>query len=256
MGLIFSADILTPASTMARSVNASYPANNVNSLWHLKRRFRATDALTDDWLLKFDMGEAKDVAGILLANVNFDAVQVQANGSDSWSSPAYDSGERTVSQNPFTGRYQVYIPVSFTQQWIRLYIPASASAVGDYTSAWEVGSIAILGSIHELAKGARELTRGASDQVETVRFPSGAHEAAQVGDALRWEGEFAWTPRRVKDEPDLLQLNRKLRAQPVVYYRNGSDTWDAYICRRDNTYSAMERGIHIEAQAMRFVEIL
>lgn len=256
MGLIFSADILSPASTTPRTVNASYPAGNVNSLWHLKRRFRAQDAITDDWLLKFDLGEAKNVAGILLADVNFDAVQIQANGSDSWISPTYDSGEIAVSQNPFTGRYQVYIPASLAQQWIRLYIPASASAVGDYTSVWEVGSVAILGSVNELAKGARELTRGASDQVETVKFPSGAHEAVQVGDSLRWQGEFAWTPRRVKDESGLLQLNRAFRGQPFVYYRNGDDTWDAYICRRDSSYSAMEKGVHIEAQSMRFVEII
>ena len=256
MGLIFSADILTPASATARSVNASYPAANVNDLWHLKRRLRAQDAITDDWLLKFDLGESKDVAGVLLADVNFDAVQIQASGSDSWSSPAYDSGEISVSQNPFTGRYQVYIPVSFTQQWIRLYIPASASAVGDYMSAWEVGSVAILGSVNELAKGARELTRGASDQVETVKLPSGAHEAVQVGDSLRWQGEFSWTPRRVENESGLLQLNRALRGQPFVYYRNGGDTWDAYICRRDGSYSARESGIHVEAQSMRFVEII
>lgn len=256
MGLIFSADILTPASTTARSANASYPAGNVNSLWRLKRRFRAQDAITDDWLLKFDLGSAKSVAGILLADVNFDAVQIQANDSDSWSSPAYDSGEIAVSQNPFTGRYQVYIPASFTQQWIRLYIPASASAVGDYTSAWEVGSIAILASVNELTKGARELSRGASDQVEVVKLPSGAHEAVQIGDSLRWQGEFSWTPRRVENESELLQLNRALRGHPFVYYRNDGDTSDAYICRRDSSYSARESGIHVEAQSMRFVEII
>ena len=256
MGMIFSSDILDLGTISARSQNASYPASNVGDLWHLKRRFRAGDAITGDWLLKFDLGATISVAGIFLNDVNFDKVQIQAHGSDAWSTPDYDSGEIPISQNPFTGRYQVYIPVSFSKQWVRIYIPSSATVVGDYTSAWEIGTVVLLGSVNELSKGAQELSRGASDQVQTIKLPSGAHEAVQVGDALRWEGEFAWAPRRIEKESDLLTLNRALRGDPLVYYDNQGDTWDAYLCRRDTSYSASEAGLHVESQAMKLVEII
>jgi len=256
MGMIISSDILDLGAISARTENASYPAGNVSDLWHLKRRFRAQDATTGDWLLKFDLGSSKAVAGILLNDVNFDRVQIQAGDSDAWDSPAYDSGEVIVSQNLYTGRYQVYIPASFARQWIRVYIPDTASTVGDYADAWEVGTVVLLGSVTEIAKGAQEISREVRDQIETIDLPSGAQEVVQVGDVLRWQSELAWAPRRKEGESDLLSLNRVQRGDPIVFYRNAGDTWDAYLCRRDTSYSATERGVHVEIQETRLVEII
>lgn len=256
MGFIISSDILDLGSISARTENASYPAGNVSNLWHLKRRFRAQDATAGDWLLKFDLGSTTTVASIFLNDVNFDKVQIQANDSDSWDSPAYDSGEVTISQNSYTGRYQVYIPASFTRQWVRVYIPSTASAVGYYTDAWEVGTVVLLGSVTEIAKGAREIRRGAEDQIETVNLPSGAQEVVQVGDVFRWQGELSWIPRRAGDESELLTIHRTQRGNPIIFYRNSGDSWDAYLCRRDTSYSATEYSVRLEAEETRLVEII
>jgi len=128
--------------------------------------------------------------------------------------------------------------------------------VGDYADAWEVGTVVLLGSVTEIAKGAQEISREVRDQIETIDLPSGAQEVVQVGDVLRWQSELAWAPRRKEGESDLLSLNRVQRGDPIVFYRNAGDTWDAYLCRRDTSYSATERGVHVEIQETRLVEII
>jgi len=232
---IVSNDFVDLGTITSRSEATGYADDNVENYWHLKRRFRADDLAKNNWLLKFNFGSAETAVAVVLYDVNFDEVQVEGHGSDNWGTPDYDSGVIEVSQNIFTGRYQVFIPLtSFNYQWMRIFIPNSAGAVGDYTTKWEVGAVVVLDSYENIEKS--EYTRTALASYEDKELPHGGFERISLGDELRWEGEIEIPRRTEEDEDQYWTFNLFDMSKPMIFYENRSDTQNVYLCLRDDAY--------------------
>lgn len=219
------------ASITARSAVAGYDKVNVMDRWNLKRRFRADDVTATDYLMKFDFGTTQTLVGIFLNDVNFNKVKIEGHATDSWSSPTYPGTDLTVSQNPVTGRYQIYIPVTFAYRWLRIYIPAGTTAVGDYTTKWEIGTVCFLSAVTTLAKNM------SWDYGQTGKhfYKDSVNERVQTGEEIRWEGSLVFGNRTTSNETELWTLNKMNMALPFVYYENGGNTSEAYLCVRDDS---------------------
>lgn len=230
---IVSTDFIDLGTITSRSED--YADDNVKNYWHLKRRFRASDTTKNNWLLKFNFGSTQSAVAVVLYDVNFDKVQIEGHGSDAWGTPDYDSGVIEVSQNIFTGRYQVYIPLtSFNYQWMRIFIPSTAAAVGDYTTKWEVGAVVVLDSVDTIEKYG--YIRTAVQEFEDKPLPHGGFERISLGDELRWEGTIE-IPRKVEDdETQYWTFNRYDISTPMIFYENRGSTQNAYLCIRDDAY--------------------
>ena len=244
MAVIYSADFIDLGTITSRTEASGYSDDNVADKWRLKRRFRAGDNNTNDWLLKFNLGSAKSVAAIVLLDVNFDTVQFQGHASDSWGAPSYESSELTVSQNKLTGRYNIYATIGETYQWWRIFIPSGASAVGSYTSKWEVGTVAILDSATEFTRNiSYGYTRSAEDAIKEIKLPHGGVEAVDIGGGvLKWIGEFEWENIQETNEDEVWALGRQGRAAPLIWYENDGDTSQVYCCRRATNFTGTIQG--------------
>jgi len=230
---IVSADFVDLGTITSRSED--YADDNVENYWHLKRRFRASDFTKNDWLLKFDFGAAKSVVAVVLYDVNFDEVQIQGHGSDAWGAPSYDGDVVEISQNSLTGRYQVFIPLTgFNYQWMRIFIPNSASAVSDYTTKLEVGAVVVLDSYATIEK--YEYIRKAVKMYEDKPLPHGGFERVSLGDELRWEGTIEIPRRAESDEGQYWTFNLFDISTPMIFYENRGDTQNVYLCLRDDAY--------------------
>lgn len=145
-----------------------------------------------------------------------------------------------ISQDDETGRYNVFADLSgipFNNQYMRLYIPQSATAVGDYTDKWQIGSLACLASAPELVKGPYEYEAIPLDSTEkVVKLGDGGSREIITSRLHRWSAELRFGNLESGDDAELKALNR-LRS-PIVFYENDGDTSKVYICRRDGKYSS------------------
>lgn len=262
MGVIFSNSFVAVANAniTARSANASYPKINVMDNWHLSRCFRAADVTANDYLLKFNFGAAQSLSAILLRNVNFDTVKIQGHASDSWGSPSYAGSNLTVSQDPITGRYNIYIPItSFNYQYLRIFIPAGTSEVGTSISEWKIGNVLFMSSITTLSKN---ISYGYNDTGEqaskTISLPhGGAGESVELGDLTAWQGEVSFGYRAESDESELWTVNAMHAGKPIMFYLNDSDTSEAWLCKRDGNYkSTLIANGHVQGNSFRLTEII
>ena len=220
------------ANITTRTASTGYDAINVMDRWNLKQRFRAGDANTNDWLMKFYFGGVQTIVGILLYDVNFSKVKIQGHGADSWGgSLDYAGTDLTVSQNAITGRYQIYIPLTaFTPTYSRIFIPSGTAAVSGYTTKWEIGAVCFLSSVTTLV---HNVSYG-YEQTGKHFYKTSVNERIQTGEEIRWQGRLPFGNRSTANEAELWALNRMNMAQPFVYYENGSDTSAAYLCIRDD----------------------
>ena len=236
--IILSNDFVSLSTITSRTEATGYADDNVGEHWHLKRRFRANDVTANDWLLKFNFGAAKTVVGVFLNDVNFDKVKIQGHATDAWGTPSYDGSEITISRDAIVDRYKVYIPITgFNLQWMRIFIPSGASAVGDYTTKWEVGTIIVLDSITALAKNmAYGYERTAKKAFTDIKLPHGGFERVNLGDAPRWEGKLIFGMRDDDDESELWTINNYNIGDPLLFYENDTSTSRVYLCLRDDAY--------------------
>lgn len=226
-----------PIVISARTVTTGYPAENVLDHWNLKKRFRGNDVATSNYLLHFDLGSATELVAIFLNDVNFNRVRIQGDAADSWTTPDEPGTDITISQNAITGRYQVYIPLTdFQYRYVRIYIPSSASAVGGYTSKWEVGAVCLMTAVTELAEnmswGYSQTARQLYKQTMTTRI--------KLWETVRWEGRLLFNQRSKATQSDLMSLSRMDMASPMVFYENRGDTSAAYLCVRDDAMEVAE----------------
>jgi len=257
--IIFSNDFVDLGTITSRSEASGYADDNIKDHWHLKRRFRANDVTANNWLLKFNFGAAKSVVGVFLNDVNFDKVKIQGHSSDTWGSPSYNGSEITISRDEIVDRYKVYIPISgFNLQWMRIFIPSGAAAVGDYTTKWEVGTVVVLDSATMLAKNmAYGYERDGKKAFSDIDLPHGGFERVNLGDDLRWEAKLAFDIREESEESELWIVNNYNIGDPVIFYENREDTSKAYLCLRDDSYrlTLTEYNI-IEGNAIRLKELI
>lgn len=224
---------VTNANITARSQSTGYAKINVMDRWNMRRRFRADDVTTNDYLLKFNFGAAQVVAGIFLNDVNFNKVKIQGHASDSWGSPSYAGTDLTVSQNAVTGRYQIYIPLTaFNYQYLRIFIPTGTTAVGGYTTKWEMGTVCFLSAVTELA---HNISYGYTESGKHF-YKTAVNERVQTGEEIRWEGKLVFGNRPSTNAAELWTLNRMNMALPFVYYENLTSTANAYLCVRDDEF--------------------
>lgn len=264
--LIITNDLISVADAeiTARSTAAGFEKKAVMDFWHLKRRHRADDLVKSDVnpLFRLDMGAAMTVAAILLNDINYDKVRIRGHATDlnnDWTASTFDSGDVTVSQNAWTGRYQAFIPLTaFDLRWIAVCTPAAASAVGSYLTKWETGTVVLLDSATALTVNmSYGFQEWADDGYDEVTFPGGGLERVNLRDEMRWYCQCPFGARTPTDETELKTLNRYHRAEPLVWYRNNSDTSEAYLCVRDDPYKSETQALNIvNGNTLSFKELI
>lgn len=241
MGILFSDDIIAvaDANISARSVASGFAKADVMDFWHLKLRLRANDLTKSNInpLLIFNLGAATEVVAVLLNDVNFDKARIRGHASNlgtDWSTSSFDSGDVSVGQAK-TGRCQGYIPLtSFNYQYLAVFTPAAASAVGEYTTAWEVGTVVILGSATELSPSH---AMGYTQELEQPYQDVGRSGRVSLNDVPAWQAEVFFSSRPATDT-GVWTFNRINFASPFVFYENAGDTAAAYLVIKDRNFEA------------------
>jgi len=138
--------------------------------------------------------------------------------------PDHDSGELVVSQSKRTGRYNIiYIPSAVvTKQWMRVFIPNAASAVGSYTTKWEVGAMVALDSYETIEIYGYSQT--AVKAFEDISLPHGGTERVSLGDMWCWKGTVDIPQRAEGDEDQYWTFNLFDPSEPMIFYENRGET--------------------------------
>lgn len=243
--IIVSKDIISVANAeiTAQSTASSFAKVNVMDFWHLKRRWRM-DSLTKSSInpvIYFDLGSAKTIDSIILNDVNFDKVVIlghASNLSTDWTAASFSSGEISISKDAQIDRYKVYIPLtSFNYRWLAICVPSAASAVGSYTTKWEIGTVLPLDSIHTFTHNmSPEYRRGAQRAYGDIELKSGHVERVEFGE-IRWTATLSFGNRTVTEEVDLTTMNNMNISEPFIFYENNSDISKVYLCLRNSDYS-------------------
>ena len=236
--MIITTAYLTGLTFTARSAEASYPATNLDDLWHLKRRFRAADATKSDtdYLIKINFGAAQALAAVFLNDINFNKIRIRGHASDlgnNWGAATFDSGELTVSLDAWTQRYKIVAELTaFNYQWIAIQVPAAATMVGDYTTKFEIGSILCLTAI-------TALTADPTEYEQETYQPSvdiGRSGKIAISDILEWRGKLTFGPRSTSNEAELIAINAMDYTTPILFY-DETGTEAAWIVVKDNNYA-------------------
>ncbi len=244
MGNVIITNKIKASSSTAitmRSNSARYPKKNALIYTNLGRRARSTDVTGSTWLFKLHLGSAKTkLEGIMLNDVNFSKIRIEASTVDSWASPSYAT-TKAVFLDSFVNRYKVYIPVNVNHMYIRGYIPAGASVVGSVTTAWSISSIVLLTSAPRLAQNiAYGYTRRATKPYRDITLSYGGIRRVSLSSNLRWEADVPLGARASTDETELWTINAMDNAKPFVFYEGSSSsgiaTSKAYLCLRSADY--------------------
>lgn len=245
--LIYSQSFITVAddAITARTSASGYDKVDIMDYWHLKARHRATDLTASDTstLFRIDLTTASQaVAGVYLSDVNYDKVRIYGHATDigagSWAGATWPTSKAdiTLSQNPWTGRYQGYIPTSgFAYRWMGIIVPAAATAVGSYTTTWETGVVCIMSSVTTLSINLGYPLRQSTNHPFTDTGRSGR---ISLGDVVQWVGEISFGVRSRTDEAEAQAFGRLSASTPVFVYLNQDNTSEAYLCLRDQGYSS------------------
>ncbi len=226
---------LTSSMLTARSENASYPKVNCLKQLRLMDVYRAADVTATNYLMKINFGGAQSVAAVALLNCNFNKAQIQGHASDVWTAPSYAGTSLTVSQNKYTGRYNIFIPLTaFNYQYMRVYIPAGTTEVGTAQSQWQIGTMVIMSSATSLTTN---IAYGFSQSADEVTEDIGGDKAS-ISSVMEWKGTISFGSRtRTTNEAEILALGRMSKSRPVLIYLNDSDTSEVYLCYREDEYS-------------------
>lgn len=252
-------DVYGTSAITSRSEDSNHPDDNICNFRSLPKDFRAQDQTVNDWLLKINFGSAKDLAALLLNDVNFDKVTIQGNATDSWGTPSFTQNF-TISEDDWVERYKAYCALtSFNYQWLRVFIPSDASLVGDL-SVWAVSSLAALLTAKTITLSP-QISYGyncTSDiKVKDSNKKSGGKERIGEGSDLIWKGEIPIGRRTPTDKAQLLTLNKLNRAEPHVLYENEGNTQYAWLCWRDNPVRiTREANRIIQTDPIQFTEIV
>lgn len=251
--IIVSNSFVTVSNTNITSLteNIDYPKINVMDYWHLKRRFRTNelfDVTSDDarYILKFDFGVDQIIDGLFLNDINFNKVRIYGSKSASgdlgtdWQAAAFDSGENhSVTLDERVNRYKIYLPLtSFNHRYLAIVVPTAASAVGDYKTNAEIGTVVFISAstifTFNMDYG---YERSSSKAYKEIALGTESVERVALADNLKWNGSLSFSARTLSNETDLWTLNRMDNAGPLFFYENQDDDDKAYICVRDDDYS-------------------
>ena len=130
---------LADAATITASTSdAAYPASNLGTPEEPDNPAKTTVS-TDSWWL-IDHGSAKAVVAWGLLYSNFTSVKIQANATDSWGAPSYDSGTITLATNPGQGRLCLFHrPATQTYRYNRIWVPTQTPT--DAAAGFRLGGV-------------------------------------------------------------------------------------------------------------------
>jgi len=245
MSIILDNDIITVIESAVTVQSTATGFNKVNVMNHayLKRRWRM-DALTKsdtNPVMYFDMSSAQTVAAIVLDDVNFDKVIIKGHATSlttDWTAASFTTTTLTVSKDMQTDRYKIYIPLtSFNFRWLAIIVPTTATAVGSYTSKWEIGRVVLMDTATEFSRNMSVgYERGAERAYSELELASG-HLERNIEGEIKWTGTLYFNYRKGAEENDLTTLNNMDIGATLVFYENNGDTSKVYICLRDDNYS-------------------
>jgi len=163
--------------------DSNWPASNIK-LPEKQFRVWKTTAATDSWVI-LDFGAAKVINAVVLVNINFITYKIQGNATNSFVSPSFDSGNITVSKDPFRERYySIKNPqsfASFNYRYMRIFIPTQTPVDG--ASVFSVGGIVVSDQSAVLLRnpnfGFQIAVKRASDVIGML---SGANEIVNRGE--------------------------------------------------------------------------
>jgi hypothetical protein len=237
--IIFSNDFLDLGTITSRTEDASYPDDNIEDYWHLGRRFRADDLITNNWLLRCDFGAATVVEAVVLNFVNFEDVIIQGDDTGTFATPDYTSATISISLDERVNRHKIYIPLTgFNWRHLEVFIPNGTAATGDfYQTKWQVGSVVALHSVTEFTRNMSwGYTRKSQRAFRELLFLHGGFEVVNLGEYSQWVGKASFGSREMGDEDDLWELNRITSGSPMIFYENDGDDSKTYLCAKTTDY--------------------
>lgn len=219
------------------SEDPDYVVENIQLYGSLTRAFRSA-TVASVVIITLDLGAAMAPV-ICLDHVNFASVRFYANSSDSWASPAYSSGVKTVTQDKSVGRYKLWFDgTGNSYRYWRIYIPIQTPVDG--AAYFQIGRVIVLNPTYietpddNIALGYKQtsLAAMAVNQFEGAD-DSGAREIIYLDDHLSWRGQIAWDFIEPANLDDIWTINLALQRGLVVIYENNSDTSKFWLVHRD-----------------------
>ncbi len=202
----------------------NFPVSNIK-LPEKQFRYWKTLVTTDSWVI-LDFGSAKQINAVVLVNVNFATYKIQGNTSNNFASPAFDSGNITVSKDPFRERYySIKNPqtfASFNYRYMRIFIPTQTPVDG--ASGFTVGGIIVSDQSATLLSNPNwGFAIGDRRAAELVEMISGSYETVNRGDRYV---ELAFDLESLRESAHLDQVANLLltidQVTPLVFAMNGN----------------------------------
>lgn len=251
----FGYDFIEPTVETPSSEDSGKPWSNAADYNRLRRHYRSL--VQTEVTIVCNFGAAKALVGLFLNDVNFTAVTIQGNATDSWVTPSFTE-DFTVAKNVLTQRYQIYCALAaFNYQYLRIKIPAQTPADG--LSVFRVGTRVFILTQLELARNpSMGYARRAGYPAPIVnQFLSGGRELISQGDYKIWSGTFSFDNIEWEHEPDLWTLDAFQPDDPVVFYENLGTNSHAYLCRKDDpTEVSWPRHGVAKSSAVAFTEVI
>ena len=143
--LVYGTSFNVPSAVTASSEQAAFPGTNAKLLRYPRRSWK-TDGVIENATLAYDWGTATGMTAVVLDDVNFVTVKIQADSASTFNTaaglPEYDSGNQTISQDGRDGRYKLFFVFTQTYRYVRIKIISTTTT--DSSSSARVGSFGVL----------------------------------------------------------------------------------------------------------------
>jgi hypothetical protein len=258
---VFCGEFPTPTVT-ARSADANYPVSNVTNLWKLGRHYRAADATTNNWLVKFDAGVGNTYAliGIFIDDCNFSQVRIDYSSNDSdWTT----IGTYTINADDrVDDRRKICASFSTkTYRYFRLFIP-TGTTITDSLSVWKIGRVALCKSANTITLSSN-IRYPYSYSVEKahadLNLPNGGMNRVSLTSFKRFSCEISFGVRTQTNNGEVFDIANLDNSQPILVYENRGYSQHGYLCLRDEEFSCVENEYGVKdfsGQSIRFVELI
>jgi len=209
--------------------NANFVASNITALDRPKKTWRSTALGAQNIVL--DFGSAKTPPAIFLDNVNFATVQIQGNATDSWGTPAFDTGSVTIDEDPQIDRYKKLVTLtSFNYRFMRILIPSQTPVDG--AAYYQIGAAAVPVSLTTLTEaptypgewkdiGSIVQNDFLSGGFETIPLGSGKAKTVTINFKVSSDDAV------VKQIYDLLGDRDRI----ILFDFNLTVSWESYLCK-------------------------
>lgn len=224
----------------ASSEGSSHSASNIAILTRPKKSWRST-ATGNQWVV-LDFGSAVSIPGVFLDNTNFGTVVIQGNGTNTWTSPAFDSGNITLSMDPRLGRRKRLIELTgFNYRYMRIYIPSQTPDGG--ASYYQIGTCAVPEALTTMLENPTYPGRWVKrTPIQVNEFLSGGVEKVRIGtlDELRLGLTIT-----VESDDAVVEQVYELFGDPtatILFDWNFNLPYESYLCAVETDLTASRTG--------------